>query len=137
MSKIIHNENEEFAKRLFLSLENVGYEVKNITHLTTEINKLFSEKSITSHAVRKWLNGQTIPAHSRLLRLADWLGVSPSWLRFGEGGMYKSDIKQFQQSNDNQFSMLLAKIKALTSEELNLVINQIDLIIKIRNMKRN
>ena len=135
MSKIIHNENEKFSKRLFLSLENVGYEVKNITHLTTEINKLFSEKSITSHAVRKWLNGQTIPTHSRLLRLADWLGVSPSWLRFGEGGMYKSDIKQSQQSNDDQFSMLLAKIKALTSEELNLVINQIDLIIKIRNMK--
>ncbi len=137
MSKIFHSENDAFTQRLILALNNIGYEIKNINRITIDINKLFDDKSITTHAVRKWLSGQTIPIHSRLLGLAGWLGVSPSWLRFGEGDMYKLPIESIHQSNDSQFSLLFAKIKSLSKEELILVVNQIELILKIRKNIKN
>ncbi len=137
MSKIFHSENDAFTQRLILALNNIGYEIKNINRITIDINKLFDDKSITTHAVRKWLSGQTIPIHSRLLRLAGWLGVSPSWLRFGEGDMYKLPIESIHQSNDSQFSLLFAKIKSLSKEELILVVNQVELILKIRKNIKN
>ena len=131
------DENIAFTQRLLLALHSIGYEVTNISGITREINKLFGEKSITSHAVRKWLSSQSIPIHSRLIRLADWLGVSPAWLRFGEGDMYKLPIESIHQSNDSQFSLLFAKIKSLSKEELILVVNQIELILKIRKNIKN
>lgn len=40
---------------------------------------------LTAHAVRKWLFGESIPTQARLRVLASMLGVSLSYLRFGEG----------------------------------------------------
>lgn len=136
MVKITKNENDEFTHRLFLGLNAIGYEVTNVAGITREINKLFGEKSITSHAVRKWLNGDSIPVHSRLIRIAEWLGVSPAWLRFGEGQMYRLESEDKQYSESNNYALLFAKIKSLSKEELELVTHQIELIFKIRAMSK-
>jgi hypothetical protein len=131
------NEKNEFTKRLLTSLTNIGYQVNNISGITVEINKLFGEKSITSHAVRKWLTGQSLPIHSRMIRLADWLGVSPAWLRFGEGQMYKltdQNVSNVSLNEDVNFQILFAKINSLSKDELQLVMNQIDLLIKIKRL---
>lgn len=136
MLDLLKDENTAFTQRFFLALNSIGYEVTNISGITREINKLFGEKSITSHAVRKWLSGQAIPIHSRLIRLADWLGVSPAWLRFGEGQMYKSDLSHIPFSDENNYSLIFAKIKSLSKEELELVTHQIELILKIRKLHK-
>jgi transcriptional regulator with XRE-family HTH domain len=136
MLDLLKDENTAFTQRLFLALNSIGYEVTNITGITREINKLFGEKSITSHAVRKWLSGQAIPIHSRLIRLADWLGVSPAWLRFGEGQMYKSNLSLIPFSEEKNYSLIFAKIKSLSKEELELVTHQIELILKIRKLHK-
>ena len=136
MLDLLKDENTAFTQRFFLALNSIGYEVTNISGITREINKLFGEKSITSHAVRKWLSGQSIPIHSRLIRLADWLGVSPAWLRFGEGQMYKSDLSHIPFSDENNYSLIFAKIKSLSKEELELVTHQIELILKIRKLHK-
>ena len=136
MLDLLKDENTAFTQRLFLALNSIGYEVTNISGITREINKLFVEKSITSHAVRKWLSGQAIPIHSRLIRLADWLGVSPAWLRFGEGQMYKSDLSHIPFSDEINYSLIFAKIKSLSKEELELVTHQIELILKIRKLHK-
>ena len=131
------NEKNEFTKRLLSALKNIGYQVNNISGITIEINKLFGEKSITSHAVRKWLTGQSLPIHSRLIRLADWLGVSPAWLRFGEGEMYKltdQNESSARLTGDINFQILIAKINSLSKDELHIVENQIDLLIKIKKL---
>jgi transcriptional regulator with XRE-family HTH domain len=131
------NEKNEFTKRLLTALKNIGYQVNNISGITIEINKLFGEKSITSHAVRKWLTGQSLPIHSRLIRLADWLGVSPAWLRFGEGEMYKltdQNESSARLTGDVNFQILIAKINSLSKDELHIVENQIDLLIKIKKL---
>ena len=136
MVDLLNDENIAFTQRFFLALNSIGYEVTNISGITREINKLFGEKSITSHAVRKWLSGQSIPIHSRLIRLADWLGVSPSWLRFGEGQMYKSDLSHIPFSEEKNYALIFAKIKSLSKEELELVTHQIELILKIRKLHK-
>jgi transcriptional regulator with XRE-family HTH domain len=136
MVNLLKDENIAFTQRLLLALNSIGYEVTNITGIAREINKLFSEKSITSHAVRKWLSGQAIPIHSRLIRLADWLGVSPAWLRFGEGHMYKAEPSHILFSEESNYSLIFAKIKSLTKEELELVTHQIELILKIRKLHK-
>lgn len=41
--------------------------------------------SVTSHGVRKWMVGESIPTQGKIVILAAWLGVSSAWLRFGEG----------------------------------------------------
>ena len=136
MLDLLKDENTAFTQRLFLDINSIGYEVTNISGITREINKLFGEKSITSHAVRKWLSGQAIPIHSRLIRLADWLGVSPAWLRFGEGQMYKSDPSHIPFSEEKNYALIFAKIKSLSKEELELVTHQIELILKIRKLHK-
>jgi transcriptional regulator with XRE-family HTH domain len=136
MVNLLNDENSAFTQRLFLALNSIGYEVTNISGITREINKLFGEKSITTHAVRKWLSGQAIPIHSRLIRLADWLGVSPAWLRFGEGQMYKSDLSHIPHSEEKSYAQIFAKINSLSKEELELVTHQIELILKIRKMNK-
>jgi hypothetical protein len=39
---------------------------------------------MTLHGVRCWLLGETQPSQPKLLVLAEWLGVTPLELRFGE-----------------------------------------------------
>jgi transcriptional regulator with XRE-family HTH domain len=39
---------------------------------------------MTLHGVRRWLLGETLPSQDKLLVLAEWLGVPPHVLRFGE-----------------------------------------------------
>lgn len=49
-----------------------------------EFNQRYWGKPITLHAARLWLLGETIPTHDRLLCLAEWLGVEPQTLRYGD-----------------------------------------------------
>jgi hypothetical protein len=72
-----------FSRRLISSLEILDVKASP-TILQREYNIRSNQPPITSHAARKWLMGEAIPTQDRLQVLADWLNVSPSWLRFGE-----------------------------------------------------
>jgi hypothetical protein len=72
-----------FSKRFVASLEILGIPTSP-TILQREYNIRSNQPPITSHAARKWLMGEAIPTQDRIKILADWLNVSPSWLRFGE-----------------------------------------------------
>lgn len=41
------------------------------------------------HGVRRWLRGETLPTHDKLLVLAEWLAVSPQQLNFGDEVQHK------------------------------------------------
>jgi len=43
----------------------------------------FTGRPVTVHAARKWLFGESIPTQDKMRTLADWLGVSANWLRYG------------------------------------------------------
>ena len=40
---------------------------------------------VSPAAVSRWENGETIPRDDVLVRLAEYFGVTASWLRYGEG----------------------------------------------------
>lgn len=74
---------EEFAQRLKAALERVGVAPRPAV-VEREFNQRYWGKPITLHAARLWLRGETLPSHDKLLCLAEWLGVEPQILRYGE-----------------------------------------------------
>lgn len=73
----------EFSQRLLAALESAGVPAKP-TVIEREFNQRYWGKAITLHAARLWLRGETMPTHDRMLCLAQWLGVEPAILRYGE-----------------------------------------------------
>lgn len=74
------------------------------------------------HAARKWVMGESIPAHARLRVLADVLQVSATWLRFGEevaasikqplSAQEHMLIQQFRKLSDSQRTHVLALVQS-------------------------
>ena len=80
----MENAKNLFADRLRDAMTAAGYEPKPAV-LEREFNTRFWGKPMTLHGVRRWLRGETLPTHEKLLVLADWLAVSPQQLNFGDG----------------------------------------------------
>jgi transcriptional regulator with XRE-family HTH domain len=72
-----------FADRLRHAMKVAGYEAKPAV-LEREFNTRYWGKAMTLHGVRRWLRGETLPTHDKLMVLAEWLGVSPEELGFGK-----------------------------------------------------
>lgn len=77
------SEHEGFSQRLQQALRNENHPPDSGTRLAKEFNRRFPGKPITPHAARKWLIGEAIPTQEKLVALANWLGVSAGWLRYG------------------------------------------------------
>lgn len=77
------DEKAEFAQRLRKAMTEAGYEVRPAV-LEKEFNSRYWGRSVTFQAVSRWLRGEAIPAQDKLQVLADWLGIEPHVLRFGE-----------------------------------------------------
>jgi len=73
----------EFAKRLHEALVHAGIPAKPAV-IEREFNQRYWGKPVTLHAVRYWLRGESIPTHDKVLCLAEWLGVEPQVLRYGD-----------------------------------------------------
>jgi transcriptional regulator with XRE-family HTH domain len=80
----MENAKAEFAKRLHKALETAGVPAKPAV-LEREFNQRYWGKPITLYGVRRWLRGESFPSHDKLLCLAEWLGIEPSVLRYGDG----------------------------------------------------
>jgi transcriptional regulator with XRE-family HTH domain len=79
-------ERRDFSERLQQALRNADYASDSPTQLARAFNIRFTERPITVHAARKWLLGEAIPTQEKLRTLAEWLGVTAEWLRFGGDG---------------------------------------------------
>ena len=76
-------ERLQFSERLRKSLLHADYSPDSPTQLAREFNIRFAGHSVTVHAARKWLQGESIPTQEKLRALANWLQVPADWLRFG------------------------------------------------------
>ena len=79
-------ERLQFSERLRLALRQAEYSPDSPTQLAREFNVRFTGHSVTVHAARKWLQGESIPTQEKLRALASWLSVPADWLRFGTEG---------------------------------------------------
>jgi len=84
-AKMQDDERASFADRLKGALRAAGCE-PTPTKFVSEFNLRADGLVVTVHGARKWLIGDAIPTQPRIKILADWLGVSAAWLRFGDAG---------------------------------------------------
>ena len=77
------NEKNAFAERLATAMRAAGYEPRPAV-LEREFNLRYWGKPVTLQGVRRWLCGETLPKQEKLQVLAEWLGVEPQSLRYGE-----------------------------------------------------
>lgn len=117
---------EEFSERLRQAFQEGGASVYSPTRLAQEFNARYSAKSITQQAVRKWLNGETIPSYDKILVLARWLGVKPNWLHYGtveEGGHAQPDMPYRKDYSDQE---LVKRYRKLSQSQQRAVAEIID-----------
>jgi transcriptional regulator with XRE-family HTH domain len=76
-------ERTQFSERLAAALVARGMPA-SATALQRAFNGQDPQLAISVHAARKWVMGESIPTQARLRALAAVLGVSATWLRFGE-----------------------------------------------------
>jgi len=76
-------EQAQYAERMTAALVARGMPASP-TELQRAFNAQNPQLAISVHAARKWLMGESIPTQARLRELAAVLGVSATWLRFGE-----------------------------------------------------
>lgn len=113
-SKIASEERLFFRDRLQTALRNAHVPVRAST-VANEFNLRADGATVTTHAVRKWLVGDAIPTHERLLILANWLGVHASWLLYGdaENGIFPG--KPAPAALETDELMLVRDFKRLSS----------------------
>ncbi len=64
-------------------MEAAGYDPKPAV-LEREFNTRYWGKPMTLHGVRRWLLGETMPTHRKLVTLAEWLKVPAEELAWGD-----------------------------------------------------
>lgn len=120
----LNKEYAEFAMRLKLSIEQT-HNLSRINDICRAFNSLNAHEPITNHAVRKWLVGESIPKQPKLRTLADWLGVSAAWLRFGDSeGIQTADKLSVQEQ------VLITQYRKLDLAEKNFLLGVIRLMEK-------
>ncbi|SFI48643.1 hypothetical protein SAMN04515618_1308 [Collimonas sp. OK307] len=85
---------QQFSDRLKREFARAGLPVSSPTQIANEFNRRYPLNKVAAQTMRKWLFAEAIPTQARLLALADWLEVSPQWLRFGMG------LRKAEKSNE-------------------------------------
>lgn len=113
-------ERDAFAQRLLVSLFNAGIG-QSPTALARQYNARFPMAPVTNHAVRKWMLAEALPTQKRLELLAEMLGVSSQWLRYGEGSTQMQPGAS-REPIHNDIVMMLKDLKLLDAAARDLLI---------------
>ena len=108
-------EPQAFAQRLTAAL--VAADVaESPTAVQRKFNAVSGDAPVSVHAVRKWIMGESIPTQRRIQALADWLAVSPNWLRFGK--RTAKDTTQAPSAVEHVLLRNFRRLSALEQEQL-------------------
>lgn len=86
-------EKGDFSRRLREAIRKVRVEA-GPTRFAREFNLRHHGDPVTAQTARKWLYGRALPTQDKLRTLAQWLEVSPHWLRYGETERLHAAAKQ-------------------------------------------
>lgn len=139
-------EKQRFSERLCGEFRRLALPINSPTEIARILNRKLPQLSVTPQSVRKWLFAEAYPTQDKIIVLADWLGVSAQWLRFGEGEKFTVN-KLAQLSTEYQVpaNLLLMsaeyaplipvvdKLSRLTAKELRVVDGLIDLLLAEQN----
>jgi transcriptional regulator with XRE-family HTH domain len=106
------DEKHAFSERFLAALKSAGVAIASPTRLALQFNLLHHGKPVTAQAVRKWLAGQAIPSHDKLLTLAMWLNIPPSALRFGEESshQHQTDTNHLSKQPELELAQDIVKL---------------------------
>ncbi len=104
------DEKQGFSERLWQSLQQAGINPASPTAVATRFNALYSGTPVSVPAVKKWLDGFSIPSQEKLQVLARLLGVSAQWLRFGEEAVEKGSVAVTHRQPSNRELMTLISL---------------------------
>jgi len=79
----IAEEKGGFSRRLKEAMRKARLDA-GPTRFAREFNLRYHGEPVTAQTARKWLYGGALPTQDKLRTLAQWLEVSPHWLRYGE-----------------------------------------------------
>lgn len=105
------DEREAFSRRLKEALKAAGNRTDSPTTLARAFNRRYPGQPVSVYAARKWLYGEAIPGQDKLRILAEWLGRSTEWLRYG--GPASSDMPREIATMTLDYELMRA-IAALT-----------------------
>jgi len=128
-------EREAFSERLRQALRNASYSPDSPTQLAREFNVRFSGTAITVHAARKWLVGEAIPTQEKLRTLAQWLGVTAEWLRFGGEEDLRAAPINAGSHYESADVKLIAELQRLDKHYRELAREIIHMLVRINNRK--
>lgn len=77
-----YDPRKQFSEALKVAMTAKGYPAK-ASVLEREFNLKHYGKPITLHGVAKWLRGESLPSHDKVITLAKWLEIEPSELIYG------------------------------------------------------
>lgn len=86
-SKIAQDERQNFSNRLLEAIAAAGVPRKPADFISA-YNARADGAAVSVYAARKWLNGEAIPTHEKVVILSTWLGVNPAWLRYGDADFH-------------------------------------------------
>lgn len=78
------DEKQAFGTRLKEALRKARLQANSPTWIAREFNLRYHGDPVTAPAIRKWLEGRSLPSQDKMRVLALWLEVTPQWLRFGD-----------------------------------------------------
>ena len=127
------NERDGFRKRLDEALKKRSRHPASPTRLAEDVGRVIGRK-VSAQAVRKWLDGDSLPTIEKLKALADLLQVAPVWLQYGDEGAVRgtaahplqnyraslSDrelVKRFRRLDDRQQQAIAEIITALSGKD--------------------
>jgi len=137
---------QQFSHRLKSEFKRVGLPISSPTQIANEFNRLYPLQKVATQTVRKWLLADAIPTQARLLAVAEWLNVSPQWLRFGMGARTPSKRNDVSTSTETevlvrgeQRSDLVPVVELcslLSSSNMKLVENIVGSILETQSQQR-
>lgn len=113
-----HIEKLQFSERLQQSLSEAGVSAASPTALSRKFNLLAPDARVSPQAVRRWLEGTSIPSQDKLVVLARWLKVSPEWLRFGNASRTPAKTREATREPPAEYDAraLITMIELLSDE---------------------
>jgi hypothetical protein len=131
------SEKAAFAERLKLALTRSRKKIDTATELALQFNLRHKNDPVTVQAAQKWLSGTACPTVDKIETLADWLGVSSHWLRFGNptdsqkkrtAGKRQTKTQSNTTAISSEEARLLERYRQLTPHQQNLIA---DLVIQL------
>lgn len=126
-------ERAAFGKRLQSALSRLrpGEKIGS-TWVAREFNQRYGGKAVSVWAVGKWLFGESLPSHDKLLVLARWLRVSPEWLLFGVGDVEAAKSAEQSASTYPETDLALCReIATLNGEHRKIVREMVALLARM------